>query len=94
MESADPSPVFPPGLVSNPGETYQPEIIACAVVTWVIAAVFVALRFYTRGYLLHNAIGVEDWLIVVALVFSAATCAAMIEGVFRRPTPRVVQNKC
>ncbi|KAL2261436.1 hypothetical protein VTK26DRAFT_4180 [Humicola hyalothermophila] len=66
-------------LVSDPNQSYQVNIIACAVITWVIGATFVALRFYTRGCLLRNVLGAEDWLILVALVFSGATCAGMIE---------------
>ena len=64
-----PPPMFPPGLISNPS----------AVITWVIGAIFVGLRFYARGRLLRNVIGVEDWLMVVALVFSGATSAGFIE---------------
>lgn len=70
--------VFPRPF-SNPSETLQANIIACSVVTWVIAAVFVGLRFYARGRLLGNVIATEDWLILVALVFSGATSAGMIE---------------
>ncbi|KAK4040871.1 hypothetical protein C8A01DRAFT_15327 [Parachaetomium inaequale] len=72
-------PALPPGLISNPSESHQVNIVVCVVLTWLIGAVFVALRFYVRGWLLHNAIGVEDWLIVVALVFSGATSAGIIE---------------
>ncbi|KAK3377577.1 hypothetical protein B0H63DRAFT_435777 [Podospora didyma] len=67
-----------PTLISNPRESYQVNIIACASITWFLGATFVALRFYTRGRLLHN-LGAEDWFILVALVFSGATCAGMIE---------------
>jgi hypothetical protein len=75
-------------LVSNPSQTHQPSIIACAVLTWVIGAVFVGLRFYTRRVVLRSALGVEDWLIAVALVFSAATSAGSIEREFSRPHSR------
>ncbi|KXX73942.1 hypothetical protein MMYC01_209435 [Madurella mycetomatis] len=68
-----------PILVSNPHDSYQANIIACAAITWSIGATFVALRFYTRGYLLRNVLGPEDWFVLVALVFSGATCAGMIE---------------
>jgi hypothetical protein len=43
----------------------------------------VALRFYTRGCLLQNVLGAEDWLILVALVFAGATCAGMVEREYR-----------
>jgi hypothetical protein len=75
----DASLFYPPGYVSRPEESHQANLIAASVVTWVLGALFVALRFYARGFLLRNAIGVEDWLIIVALVFSGATCASMIE---------------
>ncbi|KAK3325949.1 hypothetical protein B0H66DRAFT_580695 [Apodospora peruviana] len=71
-----------PHLISNPSESYQVNIIVCAALTWVVGAVFVALRFYTRGYLLQNVLGTEDWFILVALVFSGATSAGMIEPIY------------
>ncbi|KAK4679760.1 hypothetical protein QC764_206975 [Podospora pseudoanserina] len=76
---SSPSNVTFPNLTSNPDESYQVNIIACAVITWVIGATFVGLRFYTRGIILHNILGAEDWLILLALVFAAATCAGLIE---------------
>ncbi|KAK4176027.1 hypothetical protein QBC36DRAFT_387776 [Triangularia setosa] len=66
-------------LISNPDESYQANIIACAAITWIIGATFVGLRFYTRKVLLQNVLGAEDWFILLALVFAAATCAGMIE---------------
>ncbi|KAK1760163.1 hypothetical protein QBC47DRAFT_448749 [Echria macrotheca] len=77
MASTSPFPV--PGLSRNPGESHQVDIIVCAVLTWVIGAVFVGLRFYTRCRLLRNVLGAEDWTILVSLVFAGATCAGMIE---------------
>ncbi|KAK4201993.1 hypothetical protein QBC40DRAFT_252502 [Triangularia verruculosa] len=76
---SSPSNVTFPELTSNPDESYRTNIIACAVITWIIGAVFVGLRFYTRGMLLQNVLGAEDWFILLALVFAAATCAGMIE---------------
>jgi hypothetical protein len=66
-------------LVSNPAESYQTDIIVCAVLTWIIGVIFVGLRFYTRTRLLRNVLGAEDWTILIALVFAGATCAGMIE---------------
>lgn len=63
-----------------PHDNIQPNIIACAVVTWVIAAVFVALRFYTRG-LIIRVLGWTDWCIFLALVCSAGVTASSIEQV-------------
>ncbi|PSR76955.1 hypothetical protein BD289DRAFT_378294, partial [Coniella lustricola] len=51
--------------------SWQTNLIACAAATWGIAAVFVALRFYLRGHMLH-VLGREDWMILVSLFFSAA----------------------
>ncbi len=85
----DPSLFYPPGLVSRPEESHQAGLIAASAVTWAIGAFFVGLRFYARGFLLRNAIGVEDWLIVVALIFSGATSAGMIE---RERTPCLVHG--
>ncbi|KAK3942513.1 hypothetical protein QBC46DRAFT_72177 [Diplogelasinospora grovesii] len=73
------SPSIKPILISNLHESYQANIIACAAISWAVGATFVALRFYTRGRLLQNVLGTEDWFILVALVFSGATCAGMIE---------------
>lgn len=55
----------------------QGNVVACAVATWAIAAVFVGLRFYLRGHLM-KVLGREDWAIVLALVFSAGTSASFI----------------
>ena len=73
-----PPPPPPPDLVSNPAENYQANIIACAVLTWAIAALFVALRLYTRRCLVH-ILGWEDRVIVVSLLFSALSSAGTIE---------------
>ncbi|VBB71378.1 Putative protein of unknown function [Podospora comata] len=54
------------------------NIIASASICWFIAAVFVALRFYTRGVLI-KVIGGSDWSILVALIFAGATCGGVIE---------------
>lgn len=61
--------------------SHQANLIACAVVTWVIAASFVALRFYTRRWLIH-VLGTEDWTILGALTFSALTSGFIITGQF------------
>ena len=77
-DAASPPPL-PPGLISNPSESHQVNVIVCVVLAWLIGAAFVALRFYVRGCLLPNAIAVEDWLIIVAFIFSGATSAGIIE---------------
>lgn len=58
-------------------ESYQGNIVACAAATWAIAAVFVALRFFLRGYLM-KVLGREDWTILISLLFSAGVSAAFI----------------
>jgi hypothetical protein len=65
-----PAPGTGPGPIAVPGGTdrsYQTDIIVCAAVTAAIGTVFVALRFYTRRYILH-VLGAEDWLILIAQV--------------------------
>lgn len=59
-------PVASP-LPVTAGPQINAAVAASATVTWAIAAVMVALRFYTRSKIVH-ALGVEDWLLVAALV--------------------------
>lgn len=61
-----------------PHDSLAPNIIVCAVVTWAIAAVFVALRFYTRTRIL-SVIGWSDWLILISWIFSCGVTAGAIE---------------
>lgn len=49
------------------GRKLQADIIACVSITWLIALVFVILRFYTRGRLIH-VLGPSDWCIIPSLV--------------------------
>jgi hypothetical protein len=59
---------FPFGpLPTNPGRSLQVDIIVCSIVTWMIALVFVVLRFYTRCRL-KRILGPTDWCIIPALV--------------------------
>ncbi|GAB1309882.1 Rhodopsin domain-containing protein [Madurella fahalii] len=78
----DTQPLPPPGLPplppNLPHDSLQPNIIASSAICWVVAACFVGLRFYTRGFIIH-VIGHSDWSILVALVFAAATCGGVIE---------------
>ncbi|KAH7633271.1 hypothetical protein B0T09DRAFT_333416 [Sordaria sp. MPI-SDFR-AT-0083] len=72
--------ISPPQLISNPKESHQSSIIACAVITWSLSALFVGLRFYTRGFLLKGKVlGAEDWVLLVALVMSGLTSGGLIE---------------
>lgn len=61
-----------------PHDSLVPNIIICAVVTWLIAAVFVALRFYTRTMIL-SVIGWSDWFIFISWVCSFGVTASAIE---------------
>lgn len=76
MEGPPPPP--PSDLISNPSDNYSGSIIISAVLTWLIAALFVALRFYTRGWLVR-ILGWEDWVILASLLFSALNSAGAIE---------------
>lgn len=58
-------------------ESRQGNIIACAVLTWLISAVVVASRFYLRGNLM-KLLGPEDWVILAALFFSLAQSIGFI----------------
>jgi hypothetical protein len=69
-----------PGLVIDHSQdrvSYQANIIACSVITWVAAAVFVAARFYTRRLLLQ-VWSWEDWIIVLSLMLSTMCSASVI----------------
>ena len=72
------SSVASDGSTEDRGESFQTSIIVCAVVTWVIAAVFVGMRFYTRRCLIR-VLGAEDWVILASLVVSAINSAGFIE---------------
>ncbi|KAK4182860.1 hypothetical protein QBC35DRAFT_140048 [Podospora australis] len=68
-------PLLPPDL---PHDSLKINIIVAATVCWFIAALFVALRFYTRGVVI-KVIGGSDWSILVALIFAGATCGGLVE---------------
>jgi NO-binding membrane sensor protein with MHYT domain len=56
-----------PPWESLPHDSLATNIIVAASVCWAIAAVFVALRFYTRVAII-KVVGASDWCILVALV--------------------------
>lgn len=83
----DPLSQFFPGLVIDRSQdhmSYQANIIACSVITWAAAAVFVAARFYTRRLLLQ-VWSWEDWLIVLSLMLSAMCSATLVIRQFFPP---------
>jgi len=47
--------------------SFAGNIIACAVVCWVLCGVGVTARFYVRGRIL-KLLGREDWCVLVAYV--------------------------
>ncbi|KAL1836806.1 hypothetical protein VTJ49DRAFT_4634 [Mycothermus thermophilus] len=55
-----------PSWESLPHDSLQTNIIVAASVCWSIAAVFVALRFYTRGVIIR-VVGWSDWSVLLAL---------------------------
>jgi hypothetical protein len=52
------------------------SIYACTVLSVSIAAIFVALRFYTRWRLVRM-IGAEDWLILFSLLLSLGSSISL-----------------
>ncbi|KAK4158618.1 hypothetical protein QBC43DRAFT_305292 [Cladorrhinum sp. PSN259] len=63
------SPTAPPTDLPGSGDTQAPGIIASATLLWLLAAGLVAVRFYVRTRIV-KAFGAEDWILLVALVFS------------------------
>ncbi|KAK3900077.1 hypothetical protein C8A05DRAFT_17579 [Staphylotrichum tortipilum] len=77
MSDAQSSPTGPP-QPALPHDSLKPNIIIACALCWWIAAFFVGLRFYTRGVIIR-VLGWSDWSILLALIFSGATCAGVIE---------------
>ncbi|KAK4144856.1 uncharacterized protein C8A04DRAFT_11132, partial [Dichotomopilus funicola] len=65
----------------NPGRSLQPDIVACAVITFLIACFFVGLRFYTRRWVSQVRLGAADWCILPALLCAAGVAASALEQV-------------
>ena len=63
----DAGPPFGPGAPALDTSTKQTGIITAWVVMTVFAAITVGLRFYTRRLIIH-VLGIEDWLILAAMV--------------------------
>ncbi|KAL2192649.1 hypothetical protein P885DRAFT_47254 [Corynascus similis CBS 632.67] len=72
------SPPLPPAPEDVPHDSLQINIIVASTICWFIAAFFVALRLYTRGFIIR-VLGWSDWSILLALIFSGATCGGVIE---------------
>ncbi|KAH6633884.1 hypothetical protein B0J18DRAFT_470636 [Chaetomium sp. MPI-SDFR-AT-0129] len=75
MSTTQPPPPPPADL---PHDSLKVNIIVSTTICWFIAAFFVALRVYTRGFILR-VFGPSDWSILLALLFAGATGGAVIE---------------
>ncbi len=54
-------------IPQHAGRSLRPDIIACTVITLLIASGFVGMRFYIRGWVNH-VLSPSDWCILPALV--------------------------
>ncbi|KAK0732010.1 hypothetical protein B0H67DRAFT_566439 [Lasiosphaeris hirsuta] len=73
-----PPPFGDPATLAH--NSLKANLYASAVVCWAVAAIFVALRFYTRGVVIR-VLGPTDWSILAALIFGAGTSVAIIDQV-------------
>ncbi|KAI3331709.1 hypothetical protein HD806DRAFT_478092 [Xylariaceae sp. AK1471] len=74
MTSSIPLSVFPPGYVD---ESLVPRTFAVAVTFIVLEIGIVTLRFATR-YLYNTKLGIDDYLIIPALIFTLGVCVITI----------------
>ncbi|KAK5652275.1 hypothetical protein OQA88_10623 [Cercophora sp. LCS_1] len=83
---AEPPPPPPPPPPSYgppetlPHDNIKANLYAAGITCWAIAAVFVGIRFYTRGVIIR-VLGWSDWFIFGALVFSAGDLVALVDQV-------------
>ncbi|KAK0657801.1 hypothetical protein B0T16DRAFT_318383 [Cercophora newfieldiana] len=75
-----PPPGFalPPDPATAPHDNLKANLYAAASICWFFAAMFVGLRFYTRGVIIRT-LTVSDWCILLAVIFSAGETAALID---------------
>jgi hypothetical protein len=66
------------------GQDRGGDIVAAAVLLFLLAAAAVALRFYTRLNIVR-VLGAEDWTILVALVLAMGASICTIMRKSRRP---------
>ena len=69
-------------IPTDAGRSLVPDIIACSVITWLIALGFVIVRFYTRAKLI-NVLGPSDWCIIPALLAAGGVAVGSIEQAAR-----------
>ncbi|GAB1319675.1 hypothetical protein MFIFM68171_09885 [Madurella fahalii] len=78
MNSTTPGGLFPgPSASDLPHDDTGPNMIAAAFTTWSIAAIFVALRLWTRALIIRK-LGLADLFIVLSLVAAAGMCISML----------------
>lgn len=69
---------FPKPNFINP-ETHGPGLIIVGILFNCLGAIIIATRFYARIFI-TRALGIDDWLILVAFAFGTALTALVIEG--------------
>lgn len=52
----------------NPHDPFDPVIYGVEIPLIVLMTLFIAGRFYSRSVLVKNALGVDDWVMLVAYV--------------------------
>lgn len=62
----------------------QPDIIACAVITWLIALTLVVLRLYTRTRV-RKILGPTDWCIIFSVLCAGGVTASSVERMWKCP---------
>jgi hypothetical protein len=75
------NPIWGP-VPNDTGRSLQPDIIACAIITWLIGLTFVVLRFYTRIRII-KVFGPSDWCIAFAALCAAGVTASSVEQAAR-----------
>lgn len=69
-------------LPNDTRRSLQPDIIACAVITWVIALTLVGMRLYTRTRLI-KVLGPTDWCIIMSTFCAGGVTASAVEQAIR-----------
>ena len=63
--------------------TYPPQsVVAISIALPLLAVVAVCFRFYVRLYVKPTYVGIDDWLIIAAVVLSLADGANLAVGKF------------
>lgn len=67
-------------LSGLPHNSVQVNLAVCAITTWLISAVFVGFRTYTRLRILKK-FGWEDICIILSLLFAGGVCAGAVDQI-------------